>query len=82
MQNLLVKIGSDSQRAESIGRLAGFQLDAAAREQHGVALAGTVQEVGKEGPLYVTRLVLFGLPKVVTVMSSRPRSRRSTSAIG
>jgi hypothetical protein len=72
VQNLLVKIGSDPQRADMIGRLAGFQLDAVAREQQGVALAGTVQDVDQEGPLYITRVVLFGLPKVVTVLSSRP----------
>jgi hypothetical protein len=72
VQNLLLKAGSDPQRAEKMGRLAGFQLDSAAREQKGIALAGTVESVDKEGPLHITRLVLFGLPKLVTVVSTRP----------
>jgi len=71
VQNLLLKAGSDPQRAEAMGRLAGFQLDSAAREQNGIALAGTVEAVGTEGPLHFTRIVLFGLPKVVTVVSTR-----------
>ena len=72
VQNLLLRAGGDVQRAEAMGRLAGFQLDAGRREQSGIVLAGTVEALDKEGPLYTTRLVLFGLGKVVTVVSSRP----------
>ncbi|MBI2823796.1 MAG: hypothetical protein HYX69_03780 [Planctomycetia bacterium] len=72
LQGVLAGIGADQRAAESIGRLAGFQLDEANRKQNGIALAGTVQQLSREGNLYTMRVVLFGLPKVVTVVSWRP----------
>jgi hypothetical protein len=71
-QLLLVSIGSDAKSVDALGRLAGFRLDQPQRKQSGIALAGTVQHVSQEGDLHLTRLVLFGLPKVVTVASWRP----------
>jgi hypothetical protein len=74
VQNLLVSAAADQRVAEAIGRLAGFQLDQMRHKDHGtgIALAGTVQELSQVGGLYAMRIVLFGLPKVVTVVSWRP----------
>jgi hypothetical protein len=72
VQKLLMAAGADQKAAESIGRLAGFQLDHARHKEPGIALAGTVQEMSQVGSLYGMKIVLFGLPKVVTVISWRP----------
>ena len=72
VQSLLVAAGSDHKVSEAIGRLAGFQLDQTRHKDHGIALAGTVQELSQVGSLYAMKIVLFGLPKVVTVVSWRP----------
>lgn len=58
--------------ADSIGRLAGHWLDADARDDEGVLLAGTVRNIERSGPYHLSHLVLFGLPKVVTVASLAP----------
>ncbi len=71
-QSLLTAIASDPRAAETMGRLAGYQLEQVDRKQSGIALAGTVQHLGHDGELYLIRVVLFGLPKVVTVASWRP----------
>jgi hypothetical protein len=65
-------VGADPKSAESIGRLAGFQLEPTRHNAPGIALAGTVQEMSQVGNLYAMKVVLFGLPKVVTVVSWRP----------
>ena len=74
VQSLLVSAAADQHVAETIGRLGGFQLDQLHAQDHGngIALAGTVQEMSQVGSLYAMRIVLFGLPKVVTVVSWRP----------
>ncbi len=72
VQQLLANVGADPKSAESIGRLAGFQLDPTRHSNSGIALAGTVQETSQVGSLYAMKVVLFGLPKVVTVVSWRP----------
>ncbi len=72
VQQLLAQVGGDQKGAEAIGRLAGFQLDQMHHRNPGIALAGTVQEMSQVGNLYGMRIVLFGLPKVVTVVSWRP----------
>ncbi|HVU86181.1 MAG TPA: hypothetical protein VHD36_02595 [Pirellulales bacterium] len=72
VQQLLASVGADARGAESIGRLAGFQLEPHRHHPSGIALAGTVQEMSQVGSLYAMKVVLFGLPKVVTVVSWRP----------
>jgi|GEM_PF-4768164 len=71
VQKLIGAAGADVKTVEAIGRLAGYQLDQPERKQNGVALAGTVQQITQEGKLYTMRIVLLGLPKVVTVVSWR-----------
>jgi hypothetical protein len=72
VQQLMSNVGADPKSAESIGRLAGFQLEPTRHNAPGIALAGTVQEMSQVGNLYAMKVVLFGLPKVVTVVSWRP----------
>jgi len=72
VQTLLVTVGTDQKAAEAVGRLSGFQLDQNQHKDTGIALAGTVQQLSQTGNLYTMRLVLFGLPKPVTVVSWRP----------
>ncbi|HEY1601976.1 MAG TPA: hypothetical protein VGG64_20405 [Pirellulales bacterium] len=72
VQGLLATAGADQKAAEAIGRLAGFQLEPGHHKDPGIALAGTVQEMSQVGSLFGMKIVLFGLPKVVTVVSWRP----------
>lgn len=69
---ILQQAGAKRDRAKAIGRLAIQWLRDPARDTDGVALAGTIQQVDREGPFHRTRIVLFGLPEVVTVLSDRP----------
>jgi hypothetical protein len=69
VQNLLLKAVGDGEKRHTVGRLAGMRLEAGSRPNNGVALAGTVQDLAQEGSLHRTRLVLFGAPKLVTVLS-------------
>jgi hypothetical protein len=68
-QVILFRIGNDHDKAQIAGRLAGPRLDDSRRLSNGIVLAGTVHDAGEEGSLYRTRLVLFGRPLTVTVMS-------------
>ena len=72
VQQLLASVGADARSPESIGRLAGFQLEPNRHSSSGIAVAGTVQEMSQVGSLYAMKVVLYGLPKVVTVVSWRP----------
>jgi hypothetical protein len=73
VEQVLLRAAIDRDKQAALGRLAGFQVATPAGGTNGVLLAGTVQEVGREGELHRTRVVLFGLPEVVTVISaSRP----------
>jgi len=68
-QRILFRIGNDHDKAQIAGRLAGPRLDDSRRLSNGIVLAGTVHDADEEGPLFRTRLVLFGRPLTVTVMS-------------
>ncbi|MCA9103673.1 MAG: hypothetical protein KDA63_21115 [Planctomycetales bacterium] len=58
-------------RLNKAGRLAGSRLDDPARTHNGVLLAGTVERVSYLGSLYHSQVVLFGVPRRVTVVSER-----------
>ncbi|HEV3007239.1 MAG TPA: hypothetical protein VGX78_22405 [Pirellulales bacterium] len=66
---VLHRLGDDHDKAQIAGRLAGPRLDDSRRQSNGIVLAGTVHDAEPEGPLFRTRLVLFGRPRTVTVMS-------------
>lgn len=67
---VLQRAAVDREKQNALGRRAGYQMSAPIGGTTGVLLAGTVQDIGREGELYRTRIVLFGLPEVVTVVSS------------
>ncbi|MGE0605500.1 MAG: hypothetical protein AB7O62_00125 [Pirellulales bacterium] len=69
IRQLLLRTAGERSRVENLGRLAGLWLSRADREDAGVLLAGTVQEVEQQGPYWATRLMLFGLPHEVTILS-------------
>ncbi|HEV3023058.1 MAG TPA: hypothetical protein VGX76_11340 [Pirellulales bacterium] len=66
---VLHRLGDDHDKAQIAGRLAGPRLDDSRRQSNGIVLAGTIHDAEPEGPLTRTRLVLFGRPRTVTVMS-------------
>ncbi|HUY87819.1 MAG TPA: hypothetical protein VMV10_03700 [Pirellulales bacterium] len=68
----LLQVADDRGKAQIIGRLAGARLDDSQRLTNGIALAGTVQAVAAEGPLYRIQLVLLGVPRTVVVYSRQP----------
>jgi hypothetical protein len=70
----LRRAASAGKNAETIGRFSGFRLPATGRDTSGVALAGTVRELGQAGPLYTMQLVLLGAPQEVFVLSRLPAS--------
>lgn len=67
--SVVAKAGSDNSKTQVIGRLAGYLLENGHREQNGIVLAGKLQEVVREGELFHLQMVLFGVPKTVTVVS-------------
>lgn len=69
---MLLRVADDRGKTQIIGRLAGARLDDSQRLTNGIALAGTVQAVTTEGPLYRIQLVLLGLPRTVVVYSRQP----------
>jgi hypothetical protein len=69
-QLLRVAIG-ERDRLNKTGRLSGFRLDDPARAHNGILMAGTVQKVSYLGSLYHSEIVLFGVPRRVTVISER-----------
>jgi hypothetical protein len=73
LKEILLRAASDRDKQNAIGRLAGYHLAETSRATSGVLLAGTVEKIDRQGRLFTTRLVLFGLPEVVHVVSmARP----------
>jgi hypothetical protein len=66
---VLQRVGDDHDKAQVAGRLAGPRLDDSRRQSNGILLAGTIHDTQPEGPLFRTRIVLFGRPRTVTVLS-------------
>ncbi len=71
IQAALLRVGEDRGKTQIVGRLAGSRLENSQRRSNGIILAGTVQELGQSGPLYSIKLVLFGVPKSVVVLSQQ-----------
>jgi hypothetical protein len=69
IQSVLLRVGEDRGKTQIVGRLASSRLENSQRLTNGILLAGTVQELGYEGPIFRIKLVLFGVPKEVVVIS-------------
>ena len=69
---IAMAVGSQRDRVEIAGRLAGARLDESQRQSNGIVLAGTVQRAESEGDLFVIQIMLFGSGKPVTVISRQP----------
>jgi hypothetical protein len=82
VERVLLRAGTQRDKQNDLGRLAGFHLDGTSRATLGVLLAGTVQSVERHGDYYATNMVLFGLPKEVTVISrARPPLKPNDKAL-
>jgi hypothetical protein len=66
---VLLTAAATPDRQASLGRLGGHWLDSGRRTTNGVVLAGTVRKLSRRGDFHLAELVLFGMPKVVTVAS-------------
>jgi hypothetical protein len=66
---IAMAVGSQRDRIDIAGRLAGARLDESQRQSNGIVLAGTVQRAQSEGDLFAIQLMLFGCGKTVTVIS-------------
>jgi hypothetical protein len=73
-QQIFQRAAADREKQASLGRMAAHLLKDRQRKQHGILLAGTVQDSGQVGDYFWTRLVLFDLPEEVVVLTSGPWS--------
>jgi DNA-directed RNA polymerase subunit RPC12/RpoP len=71
-ETILMAIGSQRDKSEVVGRLAGARLDDGRRQTNGIVVAGTVQLARPEGEFFAIQLMLFGCGKSVTIVSRRP----------
>ena len=69
VEQVLLRAAADRDKQNALGRLAGYHLANPQRPSDGVLLAGTIQDIDREGEFYRTRMVLFGLPETVTIVS-------------
>lgn len=72
MQELLLAVAGGRDALNSMGRQAAYRLDQPVGSLEGVALAGTITELSREGSMHLARVVMFGTPKAVTVLSAAP----------
>lgn len=73
VKGIVERTGSDLHRLEGFGRLAAQRLKATNRDNSGVILAGTVASSNqREDQYWVTKVVLFGEPTTVDIISNRP----------
>lgn len=72
MQDLLLAVASGRDVLNSLGRQAAYRFEQPVKSCEGVALAGTITEIGRQGELHLARVVLFGTPKAVPVLSAAP----------
>jgi uncharacterized C2H2 Zn-finger protein len=84
-ENVLIAVGSQRDKRETIGRLAGAWLEESGRQTNGIVLAGTVEEAIPQGDLFVVRIMLLSCGKHVEVVSRQspqpPLSRRDQVVI-
>lgn len=69
LQALLLRMSASREKANDLGRMASLWLDNSQREGVGIALAGTVQRVRREGKLWRCDILIFGRPRMVTVLA-------------
>lgn len=72
MQELLLAVAGSRELLNSMGRQAAYRLEQPVGRLEGVALAGTITELGQQGEMHLARVVLLGAPKAVTVLSAAP----------
>jgi hypothetical protein len=71
-EQVFLRAAGDREKQAALGRMAVHHLQNANRATNGVLLAGTVQETGRAGEFYTARLLMFGLPEEITVLSTAP----------
>jgi hypothetical protein len=69
---IVLALGTQRERSEIAGRLAGERLDSTQRQSNGIVVAGTVQQAESQGDLFAIQIILLGGGKPVTVVSRRP----------
>lgn len=71
-ESILIAIGGQRDKRETIGRLAGAWLADGARQTNGIVLAGTVEDARPQGDLFAIRLMLLNCGKHVEVVCRQP----------
>jgi hypothetical protein len=71
-ETILLAIGSQRDKREMVGRLAGARMDDGGRQTNGIVLAGTVQSTRTEGEFFALQIMLLGCGKTVTLISRQP----------
>jgi len=71
VRDLAEKAGEGEGGLAKIGGLAAARLDDEGRLEAGLFLAGTVEQTGPQGALHVSKILLTGSDKAVTVVSPR-----------
>lgn len=80
LQALILRIAASREQSNDLGRLASLRIENSRRAGTGIALAGTVQRVSKEGSLARVEVLLFGRPRSVSIVAPheagwRPKDR-------
>lgn len=81
LQALLLRVAASREKSNDLGRMASLWLDNSQRRGVGIALAGTVQRASREGKLWRYDVLVFGRPRVVTVLAPRDGGLREKDRV-
>lgn len=72
VETVLMAIGNQRDKRETIGRLSGAWLEQSGRQTNGIVIAGTVEDARPQGDLFAIRIMLMSCGKHIEVVSRQP----------
>ncbi|HEX7450381.1 MAG TPA: hypothetical protein VF306_22665, partial [Pirellulales bacterium] len=71
-ETILMALGNQRDKRETIGRLAGAWLDDGHRPTNGIVIAGTIEDARPQGDLFAIRVMLLSCGKHIEVVCPQP----------
>lgn len=68
-ETILIAVGNQRDKRETVGRLAGAWLEDGQRQTDGIVIAGTIEDARPQGDLFAIRIMLLSCAKHVEVVS-------------